>query len=123
MEWVLFLSVTVPGLFYIILAWYYNSYPPKSINYFYGYRTRRSMKNQDTWDYANRIGAKMFFWVGVSTLALGLLVYFISPIWAMFMSWFFLVVTTFVGIFWCERQLRINFDKKGQPLFGKDPSN
>ena len=33
-------------------------HPPKTINAAYGYRTTMSMKNQDTWDYAQAACAK-----------------------------------------------------------------
>ena len=33
--------------------------PPKSINSLYGYRTARSMKNQQTWDFAHRVCGKL----------------------------------------------------------------
>ena len=123
MEWVFFLSATAPGLVLTFISWIYKVHPPKSINYLYGYRTRRSMRNQDTWDFANFIGAKMMLWVGISTFIAGVIAYFNTPSWAMGISTFFLIVAVFVGIFWCERQLGINFDKNGRPLFDKDPSN
>lgn len=31
--------------------------PPKEINLWYGYRTKRSMRNQERWDFAQKIGA------------------------------------------------------------------
>lgn len=34
--------------------------PPKSINSLYGYRTARSMKNQQTWDFAHRVCGKLW---------------------------------------------------------------
>ena len=123
MEWVFFLSATAPGLVLTIISWIYKVHPPKSINYLYGYRTRRSMRNQETWDFGNIIGAKMMLWVGISTFIAGVIAYFITPPWAMGISTFFLIVAIFAGIFWCERQLRINFDKNGRPLLDKDPSN
>lgn len=123
MEWVFFLSATAPGLVLTIISWIYKVHPPKSINYLYGYRTRRSMRNQETWDFGNFIGAKMMFWFGISTFIAGVIAYFITPRWAMGISTFFLIVAIFAGIFWCERQLRINFDKNGRPLLDKDPSN
>ncbi|MFH6602884.1 SdpI family protein [Maribacter algicola] len=49
----------VPGLLLLPLAWYYKEHPPKNINWLYGYRTKRSMANQEVWEYANRLGAKM----------------------------------------------------------------
>lgn len=40
------------------LSWYYKKYPPKKINDFYGFRTRKTMTNQDIWDVANRRNAQ-----------------------------------------------------------------
>ncbi len=42
--------------------------PPKKINSLYGYRTSRSMKNQQTWDCAHQVCGKIWFRVGVATL-------------------------------------------------------
>ena len=116
MEWGFFLLVTAPGLVLCIISWIYKRNPPKSINYFYGYRTRRSMRNQETWDFGNVIGAKMMLWVGISSFIVGTIAYFISPLWSLGISTFFLIVAIFVGIFWCERQLESHFNKKGEPL-------
>jgi uncharacterized membrane protein len=33
-------------------------FPPKKINWLYGYRTPRSMKNQESWDFAQSYSAK-----------------------------------------------------------------
>ena len=74
------------------------------------------MRNQETWDFGNKIGAKMFFYVGVSSLIVGAATYFISPPWSFGISIFFLVVAAFVGIFWCEQQLADNFDKNGKRI-------
>ncbi|MCK0190500.1 SdpI family protein [Arenibacter sp. F20364] len=81
------------------------------------------MRNQETWDFANGIGAKMMFYVGLSTLIVGTAGYVISAKWAMGISIFFLVIAVFVGIFWCERQLEVNFDKNGNPVNHVEPSN
>jgi len=116
MEWVFFLSATAPGLLLMIFAWYYKAFPPRSINFIYGYRTRKSMRNQETWDFGNKIGAKMMFYVGMVTLGVGTAAYFISPPWSLGISGFFLVVALFVGIFWCEQQLSHYFDKNGRRI-------
>lgn len=42
-------------LLLIGLIWKY--YPPKKINSLYGYRTAMSMKNEDTWRFANNYAA------------------------------------------------------------------
>ncbi|WP_310991586.1 SdpI family protein [Aequorivita marina] len=37
----------------------YFLFPPKKINYLYGYRTSRSMKNQERWKVANKMASRM----------------------------------------------------------------
>ena len=44
-------------------------YPPKKINGFYGYRTTRSRKSQEAWDFAQRYSAKMMTMLGLVALA------------------------------------------------------
>lgn len=39
-------------------------FPPKKINWLYGYRTTSSMKNQERWDFAQRYSAKETIKVG-----------------------------------------------------------
>ena len=46
---------------------------PKSINSLYGYRTARSMKNQQTWDFAHRVCGKLWSRAGAVMLPLSLL--------------------------------------------------
>ena len=44
-------------------------YPPKKINEFYGYRTTRSRKSQEAWDFAQRYSAKLMTVLGLVALA------------------------------------------------------
>lgn len=55
-------------------------YPPKKINGIYGYRTRRSMKNQETWDFAHAYCGKLWWKLG----------------WIMFLA----VAIVMLGILW-----------------------
>ena len=48
---------------------------PKKINHFLGYRTLRSMKNSDTWDFANRHCGRAWLKVGLLTLIPTILVH------------------------------------------------
>ena len=43
-------------------------YPPKKINEFYGYRTTRSRKSQEAWDFAQRYSAKLMTILGLAAL-------------------------------------------------------
>ena len=38
---------------------------PQEINYTYGYRTDKSMRNIDTWNYANKLCGKIMFIMGL----------------------------------------------------------
>ena len=44
--------------------------PPKDINVWYGYRTRRSMATPEAWDFAHRYAGKIWLHLGIWTLAL-----------------------------------------------------
>ena len=55
------LTLTVVGLVFWM-------YPPKKINEFYGYRTTRSRKSQEAWDFAQRYSAKLMTILGLAAL-------------------------------------------------------
>ncbi|MET6989689.1 SdpI family protein [Sediminicola arcticus] len=76
----------------------------------------RSMANQLIWGFANKIGAKMFIMVGIITLALSILCYFLlqEPT-GIVVSLFSFIIGIGVGIYWCETKINRNFDKNGNP--------
>lgn len=41
-----------------------RKHPPKGVNNFFGYRTAMSMKNEDTWEFANVLMAKIWWKAG-----------------------------------------------------------
>lgn len=61
------------GPLFIVLGYYFAKFPPKKINNFYGYRTPRSMKSQEAWDFAQVYGAKKMMVAGLIMLAAGVL--------------------------------------------------
>lgn len=50
--------ILIPPVLLILISSFYYSFPPKRINYWYGYRTSYSMQNQAIWDYSNKVAAK-----------------------------------------------------------------
>ena len=48
--------------------------PPKTVNYLFGYRTTRSMKNQDTWAFAHQYCGRLWFRWGLALLPVTLVV-------------------------------------------------
>ncbi|MBD1393874.1 SdpI family protein [Mucilaginibacter glaciei] len=47
------------GLIFLTAGYLQKTYPPKEINSLYGYRTTRSMQNQQTWDAGNRYSTRL----------------------------------------------------------------
>ncbi len=53
------------GIIFIITGFVMFKFPPKNINMLYGYRTTRSMKNQEQWDFSQKYSAKLLILCGV----------------------------------------------------------
>ena len=100
---------------------------PKDINWIFGYRTTMSMKNQDTWDFANRYMGKLWFRWGL----------ILSPISAVPMLLvlgsgedtvggvcgavtFLQIIPLLISIAVTERALRRHFDKDGNRKQGPE---
>lgn len=99
---------------------YFSKNAPKEINGAFGYRTSRSMKNKDTWEFAHHYCGKIWLTIGFILLVLSVIVmlFVIGKDES--------VVGTFVGIlcyvqlvfligsiFPTERALKSNFDEHG----------
>ena len=54
----------------IFLGKYFSKHAPGQINMLFGYRTARSMKNQDTWQFAHHYFGKLWFKMGLWLLVL-----------------------------------------------------
>lgn len=97
--------------------------PPKKINALYGYRTSRSMKNQQTWDYAHQVCGKLWFRAGIVMLPLSLLAMLPAlgkdtqalGIWLMGVV-LVQVVVMIATIFPVEKALKRKFDKFGRRI-------
>lgn len=61
----LFIFTTILSLSYLIIGVLLIKHPPKNINSIIGYRTKKSSKNQEMWDYAQRLSGKIFRTIGI----------------------------------------------------------
>jgi len=61
----LMLSPNIIGFLIIIGGLIQHIFPPKKINSLYGYRTPRSKKNIEVWNFAQKLSAKLMISVGV----------------------------------------------------------
>jgi len=68
-----FLIFIPVALVYLIVGWYMKNHPPQKINGLYGYRTKRSKKSQENWDFAQIYSSNELMKAGVYMLILGLI--------------------------------------------------
>lgn len=107
------ISLLFQGILLVSLAYYYHKKPPKKINHFYGYRTRRSMANQEVWDFANRQSSKDFLRLAIISLIVGVL---LLPFDIPFKVGIQLAVLLFglgFAVWYTEKKIDKRFDKNG----------
>ena len=61
----MFIMVLLIPLTMIFFGWLLFRKTPKEINYVYGYRTKRSMMNEETWRFANQYFGKAWYLCGL----------------------------------------------------------
>lgn len=103
-------------IFMLLLSWVTKRFPPKKINHFYGYRTARSMKNQDTWETGNVFSSKLM-------IRYSLYCFFAPPVLYVLMPKYNFVVTvvvhtlTLIFLFRnTENYLKETFDSEGRRI-------
>ena len=62
------------GVLFLVMGLTMHYFPPKKINFLYGYRTNSSMSSQEKWDFAQRYWAVLMAKSGVLMSILGLLI-------------------------------------------------
>lgn len=65
----LLICVLIPALM-LAVGTFFKRGGPKQINYIHGYRTHRSMLNEDTWRFAHRYCGRIWFVAGLVLLPL-----------------------------------------------------
>ncbi|MFC4636428.1 SdpI family protein [Dokdonia ponticola] len=101
------------GILFLCLTYYYRKNPPKKINHFYGYRTRRSMANQEIWDVANRQSAKDLWRVALATMISGLILLPFETTPKVFIQLGVLLLGIGIAVWHTEKELDKTFDKNG----------
>lgn len=120
--WVIMLvsNLTVPVLM-IVFGWIFQKHPPKQINPLYGYRTKMSMLNTDTWSYAHLYLGKLWMRTGWVSLPLSFLA--MMPVYGKGDSDVGItggivitiqVMILLLPVVWTERELRSRFDADGR---------
>ena len=99
----------------------FTKHPPGSINMAYGYRTKRSMKNQETWNFAHEYCGRIWKNAGAVTLVISLLislaVFFMDEVGFGYLSLILehLQLVILIGsLYPVEKALKKNFDDEGK---------
>lgn len=66
-------------LIMIICGFFLWKFPPKTRNSFVGYRTGASMKNAESWDFAQKFCGKLWIWVGSFMLIATAVLFILLP--------------------------------------------
>ena len=69
---ILIMVLLIP-LTMIFFGWLLFRKTPKEINYVYGYRTKRSMMNEETWRFANQYFGKAWYLCGLISVPLSMM--------------------------------------------------
>lgn len=105
--------LSVNGLLFLLSLIFYF-FPPKKINNLYGYRTHKSMLNEDIWNFANGIFNKTLLAYGAGSFIVALLLAYLNP--EMMSSWVpmgLLFFTVIVCIYKTEQEIKKYFDEEG----------
>lgn len=108
----IFLAIIISAL-----SIYFKSRPPKGMNPLYGYRTRTSMRNPDTWEEANRFSAGLQVKFALAFVGFDMLSYcLIGGLNSFYLSCSFLTLGSIAIIPITEYHLRNTFDQEGKRL-------
>ena len=69
----MFIMVLLIPFSMIFFGWLLFRKTPKEINYVYGYRTKRSMMNEETWRFANQYCGKAWYLCGLISAPLSVI--------------------------------------------------
>lgn len=109
-EQTMFIPFTT-GVIFVLAAVITLVFPPKKINYLYGYRTRTSMKNQQVWDFSQRYSGIKMVQSGLVLIALSFLIVLINLNESFQLSLGFssVIIACAYLFFATERAIRKNF--------------
>lgn len=81
-----------------ITGYLMNKYPPKKVNWFVGYRTRKSMKDENVWKMANEYCGSLWIKIGTIMLAIASLICILSYFKIIICSETFIIIFIFCEI-------------------------
>lgn len=114
---ILFINSLV-GIGCIITGFILKATANKDVNQWSGYRTKQSMKNQNTWNEANKYSSKMMIFSGVILLVLSISITYLfknSGFISSYISFgISLIICVLIPLITTERHLNKLFDENGE---------
>lgn len=101
------------GMLFAIGGLIFKIFPPKKINGVYGYRTNTSMKNQDTWNVAQKYSANSMIILGIVCVVLGFILNQLIKNVNMGYQGIIVLIGAFAMLILDELHLRKVFNKDG----------
>nr|WP_262896437.1 SdpI family protein [Adhaeribacter terrigena] len=91
-------------------------FPPKKINWYYGYRTSTSMRNHEVWKAGNRYASQLLWQLGLVMFLFGVFTFPLPPSAFTGILAGILLMLLLVGgmYFLTERYLKKHFDEQGR---------
>lgn len=107
---ILFLS---GGIFYLV-SLVLSKFPPKKINYFYGYRTKASMKSQESWNFSQNYTSKKMKYISLYIFIIGAFSSFlnIELMWSLWLGIIISILMPVLVILEVEKELKTRYPKE-----------
>ena len=107
---ILFLS---GGIFYLV-ALVLSKFPPKKINYLYGYRTKASMKSQESWNFSQNYTSKKMKYISLYIFIIGAFSSFlnIELMWSLWLGIIISILMPVLMILEVEKELKTRYPKE-----------
>lgn len=110
----LFAMPLMVGTIFSVAGFIVFKYPPKKINMLYGYRTSSSMKNQESWNFAQIYSSKLMIFCGLVlsfSSVLGLF-FKISEGIGVLISTVMILIAVLSLLFFTEKAINKKFNEK-----------
>ncbi len=111
--------LSVNGLLFLFSIIFYF-FPPKKINGIYGYRTNKSMLNEDVWQFANAFFNKQFLLFSAISFGTSLLFVFLFSGKISWQPMVIMLLSLGASVIKTEQELAKNFDDEGNRISPKN---
>lgn len=72
------ITVLIIPVMMIAVGTLWKNNPPKKVNWIYGYRTSRSMKSQEAWEFAHKYSGRLWYKGGVLLTVIAIILLLLS---------------------------------------------